>query len=439
MATIYLSLSAKYNAVLNAREIMVRFSHGKINQRAKSGIFVQPDYWDVKNECVLIPRLRLIGPEQRRLLDELNAKQSQIEDMRMSIMTAFVSADYIDKGWLDNVLHPNKKEACAASSFFATWGEFIESRHVSKQRKAMYSVVRDMLYRYEQVAKVAAPKFRLSLDDITATTINKFESFLQNEHLFVDKYPHIYKGMKKQDLPRARGGNTLSDRISILRTFYLWAIKNDLTKNDPFKNVEIKAPVYGTPIYITIEERNQILNTDMPSASLNAVRDIFVFQCLIGCRVGDLLRMTKANIVNNAIEYIPRKTKDGHPVTVRVPLNKTAQTILERHKDSKRAALLPFVSAQKYNDYIKDCFRCAGITRTVTILDQITREHKQVPICDIASSHMARRTFVGNLYKQVKDPNLVGALSGHKDGSRAFARYRAIDDDIKTELVNLLE
>ena len=50
-----------------------------------------------------------------------------------------------------------------------------------------------------------------------------------------------------------------------------------------------------------------------------------------------------------------------------------------------------------------------------------------------------RRTFIGNIYKNVKDPNLVGALSGHKEGSKAFARYRDIDEDMKKELVNMLE
>ena len=43
---------------------------------------------------------------------------------------------------------------------------------------------------------------------------------------------------------------------------------------------------------------------------------------------------------------------------------------------------------------------------------------------------MARRTFIGNIYKKVKDPNLVGALSGHKEGSKAFARYRDIDEEM---------
>lgn len=58
--------------------------------------------------------------------------------------------------------------------------------------------------------------------------------------------------------------------------------------------------------------------------------------------------------------------------------------------------------------------------------------------CDIASSHLARRTFIGDLYKETPDPNIIGKLSGHKEGSRAFARYRDIDDDMLTDLVSKL-
>ena len=52
---------------------------------------------------------------------------------------------------------------------------------------------------------------------------------------------------------------------------------------------------------------------------------------------------------------------------------------------------------------------------------------------------MARRTFVGNLYSKVKDPNLVGKLSGHKEGSKAFSRYRDIDKNMREELINLID
>jgi len=30
-------------------------------------------------------------------------------------------------------------------------------------------------------------------------------------------------------------------------------------------------------------------------------------------------------------------------------------------------------------------------------------------------------------------------LSGHKEGSKAFARYRDIDDDMKKDLISLLD
>ena len=84
----------------------------------------------------------------------------------------------------------------------------------------------------------------------------------------------------------------------------------------------------------------------------------------------------------------------------------------------------------------------AGIERMVTVRNPVTGKNEQKCIADVASSHLARhlarRTFVGNLYKQVKDPNLVGKLSGHKEGSRAFARYRDIDDDMVREMTDLL-
>lgn len=75
----------------------------------------------------------------------------------------------------------------------------------------------------------------------------------------------------------------------------------------------------------------------------------------------------------------------------------------------------------------------------VTVLNPTTGAEEKRPLNEIASSHLARRTFIGNLYKKVKDPNLVGSLSGHKEGSKALARYRDIDEDMKKELVNLLD
>lgn len=241
-------------------------------------------------------------------------------------------------------------------------------------------------------------------------------------------------------MPLPRGQNTVSDMLTRFRAFFLWAIDNGYTTNNPFKHFTIGEIVYGTPIYISNEERNQLFETDLSdNKDLETQRDIFVFQCLIGCRVSDLYKMTRRNMIDGAIEYIPRKTKEDRPITVRVPLNETARRLIAKYRDPDRESLFPFNTEQDYNRKIKEAFRRAGLDRMVTVLDQQTRQEIQRPLYEVASSHMARRTFIGNIYKKVKDPNLVGALSGHKEGSRAFARYRTIDDDLKKEMIGFLD
>ena len=195
---------------------------------------------------------------------------------------------------------------------------------------------------------------------------------------------------------------------------------------------------YGTPYFLSIAERNHLYNYDLSDRKELAVqRDIFIFQCLIGCRVADLMRMTPANVIDGFIEYVAGKTSDEEPMTIRVPLTATATEIINRYAGGEK--LLPFISLVNYNLAIREMFKLAGLTRNVTVLNTITRRDEQRPLNDIASSHIARRTFVGNLYSKVQDPNIVGSLSGHVEGSRAFARYRKIDDKIKTDIINLIE
>lgn len=152
--------------------------------------------------------------------------------------------------------------------------------------------------------------------------------------------------------------------------------------------------------------------------------------------------MTMDNIMTDKrgtyIEYVPNKTKDENPNIVKVYLTDRALAIPDKYKDCGSTRLFPFIAQQNYNDAIKAVFHKAGIERMLTVRNTVTGKNEQKCIADVASSHLARRTFVGNLYKQVKDPNLVGKLSGHKEGSRAFSRYRDIDDDMVREMTDLL-
>ena len=83
---------------------------------------------------------------------------------------------------------------------------------------------------------------------------------------------------------------------------------------------------YGSPTYITLDDVQKIYTVDISDFPLLAIqRDIFVFQCNVGCRIGDLLRLKKRNVINGAVEYIPAKTIKENVRTVVVQLNTIAQ------------------------------------------------------------------------------------------------------------------
>ena len=168
----------------------------------------------------------------------------------------------------------------------------------------------------------------MDIDQVTADTLRDIWEFLENEYRYCALYPEIYEAIPEARTPQPRGKNTLLDCFSRIRTFFYWCNSNKKTRNRPFDDFPLEECTYGTPYYITVEELHKIYGTNlMRHPQLAVQRDIFVFQCLIGCRVGDLLKMTKSNLIDGAIEYIPRKTKEGRPLTVRVPLNQTAKEL----------------------------------------------------------------------------------------------------------------
>ena len=472
MATITLSLSAKADKTTGKSEILIRFVVGsRINQRGKTNIFIEASHWNAKEQRIIIPKFRLMNDEQKQLVTELTAADKQLANLKERIMQAFneVGAGKVGlaKEWLKSVINEfnnfptatigEESEAEQQPTFFEAFDMYLNGKKFSANRRKGYPVLCRILKRYELYTSKP-----LTFESLTADTLRDFENFLKEEHTYYKKaveqtekakgkkigrtYLDIMEAVPLSRTPEPRGENAISDLMRRFRAFVRWAngldkdykLEKPITNSNPFNAYSVPKEIYGTPYYITIEERNQLYNAQLEEP-LATQRDIFVFQCCIGCRVSDLWAMTKASIIDGTIQYIPRKTKEGNPVTVSVPLNKQATAIVEKYKDYEGKGLFPFTSQQEYNRSIKEIFETAGITRMVTVLNPTTREEEKRPISEVASSHMARRTFVGNLYKQVKDPNLIGSLSGHVEGSRAFVRYREIDEETKKELVSMLD
>ncbi len=441
--------TTRKNAEANIR---FRISDGRdVQLFYNSEMRVNVDIWDTKNDCI---KARAIYTGDKNAFNKaVNTRKQLLLETYEANKEMQLTSDMLER-LVDERLHPEKYKT-TDGGFFSLMEEFLQKRKLSEVRENNFHVLIRALRRYELLRQIVneegvkskkqkggSEPFRLDIDTIDADMITDIESFLRNEYLLFNEYPEIYQAVPGSRQPQKRGSNTICALFNKLRAFFNWCNEQGKTENKPFVGYEgVTSEKYGTPYYITIDERNQIADFDLSDKShLEAQRDIFIFQCLIGCRVSDLLEMTKENIINGAVEYIPHKTMDERPTVVRVPLNDRAIKLVEKYQGvDKKGRLFPFISAQKYNDAIKEVFAACKITRIVTVLNPTTGKEEKRPINEVASSHLARRTFIGNLYKKVKDPNLVGSLSGHKEGSKAFARYREIDDEIKTELVKMIE
>ena len=513
MAQVELSLSRKIQKDTGRAEILIKFYNGsKFCLRAKSDVYVNPDYFEyyvdrsksiksgvrIPDKVITstIAKAEKYGYELRTSGELVISKRVQtpevdfhkdqlkrVEKIRTAILDNYEKADKtkIEGDWLklvvEKVNYPDRfvEKEIEKPKFDELVETYLKKKQFSdSHKKAIRVLVRDVL-RYEGFVRETdkeRKEFTFDVDKVTRDDIEDLFDYLRNEHALANEYPTLFKELLKnypesvgkgQRYLEARGDNTIIRLKKRLKAFFVWLYESNITTNRPFEGIKIGSERFGTPYYISIDERNMIAETDidkvwsamdkeerqtiretykcdMPISTLNVQRDVFVFHCFVGCRVGDLLTLTEKNIENGILVYTPHKTKDDEEsVQARIPLHPKAVALIEKYKGmDKKGRLFPFISAQKYNVAIKVVFTLAGITRNVEIRNAKTGESEIKPINVIASSHIARRTFVGNAYFKVSDPNIICKMSGHVEGSRAFARYRKIEDSTLKDVIDMM-
>lgn len=470
MATIYLRLSKRVHGGDNLHEVLLRVRNGKdYDLNAKSGIYVTED--NFRNGEIVVNR-RKVGNDVKyhevqydRMSKLCNELLNRLSDTPKNAITTQWLKEQINDIHNPSNSQDNNEDIEQKKTIFDWFNIYLNEKQFSDGRTRAIKVVARAVARYERFICMSDKKrrdFVFDVDSVNKEDIDEFRNFLKNEKSLSEKHPRMYKKIlaefpaslgKGHQQIEIRGDNTVKGMLKTFKTFWNWLTDEaGATNNRPFTGIRIGMQQYGTPYYITISERNKIADMDLSAYKVLAIqRDIFTFQCLIGCRVGDLYKLTKKNIMEGKdrngntfkiLEYVPHKTKDEgqQPVVARVPLIPRAVALIEKYDGrSKDGKLFPFIAENKYNKAIKKIFTLADITRNVIVRDSITGENTIHPLNEIASTHLARRTFIGNAYFNTPDPNIIGKMSGHVEGSKSFSRYRKIEDSTLIDVVKGLE
>ena len=232
--------------------------------------------------------------------------------------------------------------------------------------------------------------------------------------------------------------STIGKQLSFLKCFLRWAFKKGLHQNNAYDSYKPKLKsTQKKIIFLTWEELNKLREFEIPAAkqALDRVRDVFLFQCFTGLRYSDVFNLRRSDIKGDHIEVTTVKTSDS----LIIELNKHSKAILDKYKDVafEDDKVLPVITNQKMNDYLKELAELAGIDEPVrqTYYRGNERIDEVTPKYALLGTHAGRRTFICNALALGIPPQVVMKWTGHSD-YKAMKPYIDIADDIKANAMS---
>ncbi len=229
---------------------------------------------------------------------------------------------------------------------------------------------------------------------------------------------------------------TIAKHLAFVRWFLRWAANKGYyqgTVHNTFKP-KIKG-IDGNSkeiIYLTQDEIKMLENYQFQptQASLERVRDVFLFSCFTGLRYSDVAKLKRTDIKDGFIEVVTKKTNDG----LRIELNKHSQAILDKYKDFNfRGDLaLPVISNVKMNKDLKILGQTCGIDEPTRIVyfQGNNRMEQVLPKWALLTTHCGRRTFVVTALQLGIPSEVIMKWTGHSNFS-AMKPYVKIVDELK--------
>ena len=376
MATINYLIQSKNNPAA----IYIRFKEGRnIDIKAKTNFVINPANWsNTKGQPKVL---------KDEVFKKLNADLVNLKtDLLNHYNNKSVNTN-INTKWLKDFINPSIEPDAIPNNLIAYFDYYAKHKKSSLQ-PATYKklfVNKHLLERFE-----IATKATYLITDVHADFKLKFETFCKKENY---------------------AANTIARVIKFIKTICYHAQSNGITTHFQLNNIKTKIEKIEK-IFLTPEEIEKIEKADLKLEHLLNARDWLVISCETGQRVSDFMRFSKEQIRYEGNVPLCEFTQIKTDKIMAIPLSKKVRAIL-----AKRGGDFPRkISDQRYNEYIKEVCKIAGINTSIKGSKMIKETNRKAnglyPKYELVTSHIGRKSFATNNYGKIPTALLIN-VTGH--------------------------
>jgi len=222
---------------------------------------------------------------------------------------------------------------------------------------------------------------------------------------------------------KACSHNTVMKYITIFKKIVKIAMANDWLKKDPFVNFKITTKKTERP-FLTEEELNILINKTFSVERLEIVRDTFLFSCFTGLAHSDLKKLTENDIQigsDGKLWVMINRTKTDS--SSHIPVLPVTEALINKYRFHPhcqiKKVLLPVLSNQKMNAYLKEIADICGIDKKLT-------------------THIARHTFATTVTLNNDVPiETVSKMLGHSSIKMTKIYAKLLDKKVGRDMEHL--
>ncbi len=237
------------------------------------------------------------------------------------------------------------------------------------------------------------------------------------DHAFVTDYEFWLRSV------RNCANNTAVKYIKNFNKIIKLCLANDWLDKNPFANYKSKVKEVER-VYLSEDEIQNIINKDFKTERLSLVRDIFLFSCFTGLAYIDVKNLTKSHIsigIDGEKWIFTHRQKTE--TASKIPILPVTQMIIDKYLDHPKSnnedRLLPILTNQKMNAYLKEIAGVCEIEKELTF-------------------HIARHTFATTITLTNGVPiESVSKMLGHKN-LRTTQHYAKVLDKKVSEDMKIL-